>query len=254
MPGRHQLELDRLRAWLGGAARRRGAWRCVRRGRLVAAVVRVGGAVPSCCRSPTSTGRPRRPPARRRSISPRRDQRPAAAAPRRARGPSGRDRAQLVVGRALVAALELVDQQAGVEPEEVAVGAQEALDVDLAREQVPLLVLDRAQVLGADLRPRLDLVDVDPARASAPPAGSAPMSAIGSKATVAALDAAKQSRKAVERRDRRPAAVVGLGVAGAGAGRHRGRRRGGRRPRPGATRIRGTSASVISTWRGLEPS
>src|SRR5438445_251775 len=49
-----------------------------------------------------------------------------------------------------------------VETEVIAVGAQEALYVHRAGEQVPLLVLKRAQILGADLGPRLDLGDVDP--------------------------------------------------------------------------------------------
>src|ERR1700733_2461096 len=76
--------------------------------------------------------------------------------------PERGDRPHVLVGRALVPSLVLVDEQAAVEPEEVAVGAQEALDVDGAWEQVPFLVLDRAQILGANLRARLDLADVDP--------------------------------------------------------------------------------------------
>ena len=67
-----------------------------------------------------------------------------------------------MIGRSLVLTLVLVDERSAVEPEEIAVGPQEALDVDRARQQVPFLVLDRPQVLGPDLRSCLDLADVDP--------------------------------------------------------------------------------------------
>jgi hypothetical protein len=68
----------------------------------------------------------------------------------------------LVFGGPLVAALELVEQHSRVESEVVAVGAEKALGVDRAGQQIPFLVLDRAEVLGADLRLCLDLADVDP--------------------------------------------------------------------------------------------
>ncbi len=75
-------------------------------------------------------------------------------------------RAHLVLHRPLVAPLELIDEQPAVEPQVVAVCLQKALDVDGAGEQVPLLVLERAQVFGTDLRARLHLADID-ARAHA---------------------------------------------------------------------------------------
>ena len=46
-------------------------------------------------------------------------------------------------------------------PKRLRVRAQEALDEGRARQQAPLFVLERAQVLGADLRLRLDLGHVD---------------------------------------------------------------------------------------------
>ena len=65
--------------------------------------------------------------------------------------------------RALEALLVLLDQQPGVELEVLGVGAQERLDERGAREELPLLALQRAQVLGADLRGGFDLRHVDPA-------------------------------------------------------------------------------------------
>jgi hypothetical protein len=56
-----------------------------------------------------------------------------------------------------VARVVLVDVQLPVEPEELRIRAEEALDVRLRREDLELLVLDRADVLGADLRCELDL-------------------------------------------------------------------------------------------------
>src|SRR3954454_5017887 len=73
-----------------------------------------------------------------------------------------RDRHEVVVRRSLVAELVLLEQQLGVEPERLRVGPQEAADVRRPGEEVPLLVLERAQVLGTDLRLGLDLRDVDP--------------------------------------------------------------------------------------------
>ena len=76
------------------------------------------------------------------------------------------------------------DQLAAVEPEVVRVGPQEGLGVDLAREQAPLLVLDRAQVLGADLGARLDLTMSILARMRAS-RSIAPISSMPLKATPA---------------------------------------------------------------------
>ena len=84
---------------------------------------------------------------------------------------------------ALVATLELVQQHPGVEAEEVPIGAQEALCVHGPGEQVPLLVLDRAQILGADLGSRLHLADVDPPAHPRLPQGGADLSHFDCKAT-----------------------------------------------------------------------
>ena len=59
------------------------------------------------------------------------------------------------------AGVVLVDVQLAVEAEVLGVGAEEALDVGLGREDVELLVLERAQVLGSDLRPLLELGEVE---------------------------------------------------------------------------------------------
>jgi hypothetical protein len=67
-----------------------------------------------------------------------------------------------VVGGPLVLLLELIDQHPGVESQILAVRAQEAPRVDGAGKQIPFLVLDRPQVLRADLGPAFDLVHVDP--------------------------------------------------------------------------------------------
>ncbi len=75
-------------------------------------------------------------------------------------------RARLVLLAGDEARVELVDVQLPVEPEVLGVGAQEALDVRLGREQCELLVLERAQVLPANLGRKLGLSQVDtPARA-----------------------------------------------------------------------------------------
>ena len=55
----------------------------------------------------------------------------------------------------------LVDERVPVETQELGVGAQEPLRVRVARENLPLLVLERPQVLGPDLGPLLDRLDVD---------------------------------------------------------------------------------------------
>src|SRR5688500_3577245 len=62
----------------------------------------------------------------------------------------------------VVAQLVLLDEQLPVDPQVLRVRAQEALDESGAGQHLPLLVLDRAQVLRTDLRRRLDLGDVDP--------------------------------------------------------------------------------------------
>ena len=82
----------------------------------------------------------------------------APAAARLSRAPHA-DRLHLLGND--VARVELVDVQLPVEPEVVGVRAQESLDVRLAREDVELLVLERLQVLAADLRRRLDLREVE---------------------------------------------------------------------------------------------
>jgi hypothetical protein len=71
------------------------------------------------------------------------------------------DRLQLELAEALVAQLVLLDEKLAVEAERVGIGAQERLDVSRAREEVPFLVLERAQVLGTDLRLGLDVRDVE---------------------------------------------------------------------------------------------
>jgi hypothetical protein len=57
--------------------------------------------------------------------------------------------------------LVLVDVQLPVEPEEVGVPAQEPADICVRREHVELLLLERAQVLRADLRRELRLREVE---------------------------------------------------------------------------------------------
>ena len=55
----------------------------------------------------------------------------------------------------------LVDVQLAVHAERVRVGAEEALDVGVARELVELLVLEGAQVLGPHLGAELHLVEIE---------------------------------------------------------------------------------------------
>src|SRR5262249_10355919 len=68
-------------------------------------------------------------------------------------------------GAPLVVAREtrvvLVDVELAVEAQVVRVGAQEALDVGLRRQEIETFVLERAQILAADLRPLLRLGDAD---------------------------------------------------------------------------------------------
>src|SRR6266545_3232487 len=78
----------------------------------------------------------------------------ASGAPR-PDGAPGTDR-RLLHGRD-VPGVVLVDVELAVEAEVFGVSAQEALDVGLRRELVEPLLLERAEVLAADLRARLDL-------------------------------------------------------------------------------------------------
>ena len=59
--------------------------------------------------------------------------------------------------RILVTGVELVDERLPVEAEVLGVGAQEALRVRRARQDVEVLVLERADVPRADRRLGLDL-------------------------------------------------------------------------------------------------
>ena len=61
-----------------------------------------------------------------------------------------------------VARVELVDVELAVEPEEVRVDAQEALDVGLRGKHLELLLFEGAQVLATNLRRLLDLREVEP--------------------------------------------------------------------------------------------
>ena len=72
-----------------------------------------------------------------------------------------RERRLLLDFSAHVAGVELVHVELPVEAEILGVGAQEALDVRLRREHFELLLLERAQVLAADLRGLLDLRKVE---------------------------------------------------------------------------------------------
>ncbi len=72
----------------------------------------------------------------------------------------GRDAIDGLLGRRpgiVVAGVELVDERLPVEAEVLRVGAQEALRVRRARQDVEILVLERADVARADRRLRLDL-------------------------------------------------------------------------------------------------
>ena len=60
-----------------------------------------------------------------------------------------------------VLALELVDEGAAVEAQHVRIGAKEALDERVAGQESPLLVLERAQVLPADLGACLEIDNVE---------------------------------------------------------------------------------------------
>src|SRR6185437_16094350 len=71
------------------------------------------------------------------------------------------DRLEDCVAGVLVVEAVLLDERLAVEAQRLRVGAQEALDERRARQEAPLLILERPQVLGADLRLRLDLRDVD---------------------------------------------------------------------------------------------
>jgi hypothetical protein len=74
----------------------------------------------------------------------------------RRRDATRRQRPRLLVAAGDVARVVLVDVELAVEPEEVRVGAEEALDVGVRRQQLEALVLERAEVLAPDLRPLLE--------------------------------------------------------------------------------------------------
>ena len=61
-----------------------------------------------------------------------------------------------------VAGVVLVHVELAVEAEELRVGPQEALDVRPRRKHLEVLVLERTDVLGADLRRELDLWVLEP--------------------------------------------------------------------------------------------
>src|SRR5258708_16446417 len=81
----------------------------------------------------------------------------AAAVAARARD----DRVEHALAGLLVMQPVLLDERLAVEAERLGVGAQEALYERRPRQQSPLFVLERPQVLGADLGLRLDLGYVD---------------------------------------------------------------------------------------------
>ena len=62
--------------------------------------------------------------------------------------------------RLLMATPELIGEVIAVEPEQSAVGPQEPADVGGRGKDLPILRLERPQILGADLRPLLRLLDV----------------------------------------------------------------------------------------------
>ena len=88
---------------------------------------------------------------------------PAVLVDARRRRGAARRRAR----RADEARVVLVDVELAVEPEEVGVRAEEALDVRLGGKHLELLVLERAQVLRADLRRELGLRKSSPWRTRA---------------------------------------------------------------------------------------
>src|SRR5205814_3881311 len=61
-----------------------------------------------------------------------------------------------------VARVVLVDVELAVEAQVLRIRAEKALDVGLGREEVELLVLERAQVLPANLGRLLDLGEIEP--------------------------------------------------------------------------------------------
>src|SRR5579884_2549101 len=78
-----------------------------------------------------------------------------------------------MLGGPLEALLELLGEHARVQPQVVAIGPQEASDVDRPGEQVPLLVLQCPEVFGPDLGRRLNLGDIHPSADSGLPQGRA---------------------------------------------------------------------------------
>jgi hypothetical protein len=81
---------------------------------------------------------------------------------RRLRSPAREDQLLVPVGIG-VARVVLVDEERPVEPEVLRVRAQEALDVRRTREDVELLLLQRAEVARTDLRLCLGLVEPETA-------------------------------------------------------------------------------------------
>ena len=152
----------------------------------------------------------------------------------------------VIVRGADEARVVLVDVQLAVEAEVLGVGAQEALDVGLRRQHVELLLLERAQVLAADLGRKLGLREVEaPAHARFPEAVANLEHGPRSVAATCALRLLRPAKRAVhgERQSRRhPDVQTGPGEAieprGPGPSRRAGRSApprtgsGGSRPRP----------------------
>ena len=149
-----------------------------------------------------------------------RPDRPPPAPPPPLAAHPGPERRQVLRGGSLVALAVLLHQQPRIEVQVLRVRAQERLDERRPGKQVPLLVLECAQVLGPDLRRRLDLGHVDPAPHP------------------------RLSKRLTDLRHEAPERLAGrYVVVGTRAGSP-----------DSAASTRGRSASVTSTWRGLEPS
>ena len=87
-----------------------------------------------------------------------RDSRDRPVTPRRRRSARAND--DLLVADREARAV-LVDERLSVEAERLRIGAEEALDVRRRGQDVEALVLERAQVLRADLRARFELGKVE---------------------------------------------------------------------------------------------
>ena len=162
---------------------------------------------------------------------------PAArrAAPRPAAGAGSTLRRAVPPGRGAAGCADSPRRAARRPARVVGVGADEAASVGVARQEVPLLVLDRPQVSGADLGRRLDLGEIDLAAVPR-------LAKRVSDALVHAHIVARWRARARTDRARRPELgarpPTGSAVAAGAIGES----------------TRGRSASVISTWRGFEPS